>query len=226
MSYAPKIYPLGDNALTITFGNEISITLNDRAIALAERLSREQFPGFIEAAPAYSSVTVFYDPAEVRRQMSDHDTAYLAITSVVERLLTETGGHENADDRLIEIVCDFGARSALDVDFICEYSGLDRETVIEVFISRTYRVFMLGFLPGFTYMGEVDERIAVPRRPSPRKAVPLGSVGIAGKQTGIYPFESPGGWQIIGRTDVGLFSRDADPPCLLRPGDSVRFVPR
>jgi len=96
--------------------------------------------------------------------------------------------------------------------------------LIDLFTSATYRVYMLGFLPGFAYMGEVDERIAAPRRDSPRLKVPKGSVGIAGKQTGIYPLESPGGWQIIGRSKVEMFSPNADEPCFLRAGDEVRFV--
>jgi len=105
-------------------------------------------------------------------------------------------------------------------------AGLSADAVVDLFTGTSYRVYMIGFLPGFAYMGEVDERIAVPRRSSPRLKVPKGSVGIAGRQTGIYPLESPGGWQIIGRTEVELFTPDDHSPCLLRPGDNVRFVPR
>ena len=101
---------------------------------------------------------------------------------------------------------------------------MSRDDVIELFTSKTYRVYMLGFLPGFAYMGEVDTRIAVPRRETPRMSVPKGSVGIAGRQTGIYPFQSPGGWQIIGRTDLDMFSATRDPNSLLQPGDEVTFV--
>jgi KipI family sensor histidine kinase inhibitor len=120
----------------------------------------------------------------------------------------------------MEIPVDFGGE---DLNVVAEFSGLSTSGVVEIFLSRQYRVYMLGFLPGFAYMGEVDERIAVPRRATPRTKVPKGSVGIAGKQTGIYPFESPGGWQIIGRTPVEMFAPDREEPCLLRPGDIVRF---
>jgi KipI family sensor histidine kinase inhibitor len=118
----------------------------------------------------------------------------------------------------------FDDGSAPDLGFVAESSGLSREKVIEIFVSVTYRVYMLGFLPGFSYMGEVDDRIATERKETPRLSVPKGSVGIAGKQTGIYSLESPGGWQIIGRTTAKLFTPRAERPSLLQPGDQVRFV--
>ena len=114
------------------------------------------------------------------------------------------------NSRTVEIPVRFDAESALDLEFVAESNGLSREKVIEIFTGTTYRVFMLGFLPGFSYMGEVDDRIATPRKETPRLSVPRGSVGIAGKQTGIYSLESPGGWQIIGRTDVELFTPEAE----------------
>jgi KipI family sensor histidine kinase inhibitor len=125
---------------------------------------------------------------------------------------------------LIEIPVSFTGGNAPDLADIAKSASMTVEKVVELFTSRTYRVFMLGFLPGFAYMGEVGERIAVPRHKTPRQKVAKGSVGIAGRQTGIYSLESPGGWRIIGRTDTELFSPDNDPPCFLRPGDSVRFV--
>jgi inhibitor of KinA len=109
------------------------------------------------------------------------------------------------------------------LDFVCAERNLTREKVVEIFLEKTYRVFMLGFLPGFSYMGEVDERIAAPRKSAPRLKVPRGSVGIAGRQTGVYPFESPGGWQIIGKTAIELFTPDAEIPTVLRAGDLVKF---
>jgi KipI family sensor histidine kinase inhibitor len=124
---------------------------------------------------------------------------------------------------LIEIPVCFDERYALDLNFVASSNDLSPDKVIEIFLAVTYRVYMLGFLPGFSYMGEVDRRIATPRKSSPRLKVPKGSVGIAGKQTGIYSLESPGGWQIIGRTDIELFTPQAESPTFLHAGDSVRF---
>lgn len=219
----PKIVPLGVGAVTVDFGNEISLQLNDKAISLARHISANPFPGFIEVSPAYSSVAVFYDLTQVRRNYPEFKTAFDAVQNLIEAALGSTLTDGDVDSRTIEIPVDFGIDAALDLDHVCSFSGLTRGEVIEVFTSRTYRVYMLGFLPGFTYMGEVDTRIAVPRKDSPRKHVPRGSVGIAGSQTGIYPVDSPGGWQIIGRTDIALFTPTAEQPCLLQPGDEVRF---
>jgi inhibitor of KinA len=126
--------------------------------------------------------------------------------------------------RTIEIPVKFDREVGPDLEFVTQQSGLDSEEVVRIFTGTTYRVFMLGFLPGFSYLGKVDEQIATPRRDSPRLSVPKGSVGIAGNQTGIYSLESPGGWQIIGRTETELFTPKNKQPCLLAPGDRVRFV--
>lgn len=224
MLATPKISPLGDGALTIDFGNTISLELNSRAIALAEKIASEPFDGFIESVSAYSSVAVFYDILEVRRAYPEFPTAFEAVRDLVSLALQNDHRTDAGENRIVEIPVDFGVDTALDIDVVAGYGGISRAEVVEMFCSKTYRVFMLGFLPGFAYMGTVDDRIAAPRRRSPRKAVPKGSVGIAGNQTGIYPLESPGGWQIIGRTAVEMFTPNADSPCLLSPGDEVNFV--
>lgn len=219
-----RIFPLGDSALTVEFGSSISAKDNRTAIAFADHFHSLAFPGFVEAVPAYASTTIFYDVSSVRRNFGDSATAYAAIQRLTEAALADLQYDEDAESRLIEMPVQFDKDSALDLAIISQTHGLAPETVIEIFLERTYRVFMIGFLPGFSYMGEVDERIATPRKETPRTLVPKGSVGIAGKQTGIYSLESPGGWQIIGRTDVELFLPDTDPPSLLRPGDQVRFI--
>jgi inhibitor of KinA len=224
MADSPKIFPLGDNCATIDFGNEISVELNAKAIVLASHLGKHPFPGFIEAVPAYSSVAVFYRLIEVRRNFPEYDSAFDAVTSVVRNAHTQPHANEETMLRVIEIPVDFSDGAALDLNVVAEFAGITPGEVIERFIAKRYRVYMLGFLPGFAYMGEVDETIAAPRKDSPRTKVPKGSVGIASGQTGIYPLESPGGWQIIGRTNAEMFSADRDPPCLLSPGDEVRFI--
>ncbi len=147
-----------------------------------------------------------------------------AVKKVVENAAEGLSETPPVNRRIVEVPVSFSDKDALDLQLIAEAAGLSRQKVIEVFLSGIYRVYMLGFLPGFAYMGIVDERIAVPRKSSPRLAVPKGSVGIAGRQTGIYPNESPGGWQIIGKTDLELLTPDEASPCLFRPGDTVRFV--
>ena len=221
----PRISSLGDDCVTVDFGNEISIAVNSKAIALAARLNTDRFEGFIEAVPAYSSVSVFFKLAEVRRSAQELETALASVTRCIDRALENLSDALTSKGRIVEIAVDFGAQAALDLEHVAEFARMSQRDVVELFTSKTYRVYMLGFLPGFTYMGEVDERIAIARRETPRTSVPKGSVGIAGRQTGIYPSQSPGGWQIIGRTNEEMFSLDREPNSLLQPGDEVRFVP-
>ena len=225
MTDSPKILPLGENCVTVDFGNEISLELNSKALQLAAHLESKPFPGFIESVPAYSSVSIFYDLSEVRRSFPNSETAFDAVRGLVTHALNRGDDLRATKPRVVEIPVDFTAGSALDLESLSQRAGLSPAEVIKIFTSSTYHVYMLGFLPGFAYMGTVDELIAAPRKDSPRLKVPKGSVGIAGRQTGIYPFESPGGWQIIGRTDLEMFVPDADPLCRLTAGDQVKFVP-
>jgi inhibitor of KinA len=218
-----KIFPLGDNALTIELGNEISPALNDKAVKISQYFEKNLFEGFIESVPAYSSVSIFYDVFKVRKAFPDFSTAFQKVKNLAEKALRNLAETAAASPLLIEIPVDFRRQFALDLDFVASKANLTANEVIEIFTGRTYRVFMVGFLPGFAYMGEVDERIAAARKESPRLVVPKGSVGIAGKQTGIYPFDSPGGWRIIGKTDFELFTPQAENPCALKAGNSIKF---
>lgn len=219
-----RYFPLGESAITVEFGNVISVRLNEKAISLARLIEQRGFPGFIETVPAYCSTTVFYDLMTVRRNYPEFPTAFDAVRSIIEVAIIDIGTAVQTDPKPIEIPVDFGSDAALDLAFVAKKSRLSPDEVIAIFTEQVYRVFMLGFLPGFSYMGEVDERIAVPRKPNPRTIVPKGSVGIAGRQTGIYSLESPGGWQIIGRTPTEMFTPDAHEPTYLNAGDAVRFV--
>lgn len=218
-----KIFPLGDAALTIGFGREISLQLNNRVSRLEDFFTQNAFAGFEEAVPAYCSLTIFYNVAEVKKNYPQFPTAFDAVKMLVKKALVNLNDSKVKKNRLVEIPVCFGKEFALDLKLIAAEKNLKPEKVIEIFLGNIYRVFMLGFLPGFAYMGEVDERISVPRKTSPRKKVPEGSVGIAGKQTGIYSLASPGGWQIIGRTGIKLFTPDAVNPTFLRTGDAVKF---
>lgn len=219
-----KIFPLGEKALTVEFGDVISRELNEAGISLSTSILANPFAGFVECVPAYSSTTVFYDLAKVRTCHPEFPTAFEAVRSIVEAHISNSTFALDGPRNLVEIPVEFSEAAGLDLASVANLHQLDVEEIIETFLTQTYRVYMLGFLPGFAYMGEVDERIATPRLERPRMKVPKGSVGIAGRQTGIYPLDSPGGWQIIGRTDLELFDHSKNEPCLLSPGDEVKFI--
>lgn len=221
MPEKPKIIPLSESAVIIRFGNEISEELNDRALGLAAYIEKHPFPGFIEAVPAYASTAVYFDPVRVRKAIDEPLPTQNAVRREIENALAQDLSSNAMERATVDIPVEFTGE---DLGSIADATGSTREKVVEIFLSRTYRVYMIGFLPGFAYMGEVDERIAMPRKETPRKAVPKGSVGIAGKQTGIYPLESPGGWQLLGHTPLEMFAPAAPQPCLLKPGDDVQFI--
>jgi inhibitor of KinA len=218
-----KIFPLGDAALTVDFGNEISLELNKKVLRLARFIEKNQFTGFIETVPAYSSLSVFYDALKIRREFPEFKTAFAAVKNFIENALQNLSELPQNKPRLIEIPVDFAERHALDLEFVASFNNLEKSEVIEIFTSKIYRVFLLGFLPGFAYMGELDSRIAAPRKDAPRQKVPKGSVAIAGRQTGIYSLESPGGWQIIGKTELEMFTPENENPTFLQAGDSMKF---
>lgn len=222
----PHFFSVSESAITVSFENRISEKINQKILDLAGFIKQHPFAGMMEIVPAFSSLTLFYNPAVVRLNSPNAPTAFDAARVYLENALQHTSETENIkkEPREIEIVFDASEEYALDLEVISQTKNISKQKVIEIFTSKTYRVFMLGFLPGFAYMGEVDEQIAVPRKEAPRLKVPKGSVGIAGNQTGIYPLESPGGWQIIGKTDTELFTPQAGNPTFLQAGDLVKFV--
>jgi KipI family sensor histidine kinase inhibitor len=225
---APRIREAGDSALLLEVGESpassageaIDEDINRRAVAVAAAVRRRGIPGVRDVVSTFRSVAVFFDPLST-------DVAAVA-ASLHEADVTRTSaGPQDVEGRarLIEVPVVYGGEFGPDLDEVAAFAKLSTEAVIDRHASRTYRVFMLGFLPGFAYMASVDGTIAAPRRANPRLRVAAGSVGIAGSQTGIYPRDSPGGWQIVGRTPLRLFSPASRPPALFSPGDRVRFVP-
>ena len=204
----------GDAAMLLELEPRIDVAVNQRATAIAAAVRRRALPGVRDVVAAFRSVAVYFDPL-------------VADANAVRDLLTQTAGEPSVvtSGRAVAIPVVYGGDSGPDLLGLATARSLHPDDVVAIHAGTAYRVFMLGFLPGFAYLGPVDERIAAPRRSTPRVHVPAGSVGIAGRQTGIYPRESPGGWQIIGRTPVALFDPDRDPPALLAPGDTVHFVP-
>lgn len=218
-----RIFPLSNDALTIEFGNEISETFNNYALKLSRDIDENKFEGFIETVPAYASATIFFDFYKVKQTYSQFPTAFEAVKTFVVNALKNLEIPVEIKRKIIKIPIRFDKTFALDLDFVAETNNLLPAEIIKIFTSQIYRVYMLGFLPGFAYMGEVDKKIAAPRKNSPRVKVPKGSIGIAGRQTGIYPLESPGGWQIIGRTETEIFDIKKKNPFLLQTGDLVKF---
>ena len=217
-----RIFPLGDSAVTVDFGNYINEAINRQVIARFNQLQEQPIPGTTEVVPAYSSFTVYYDMMAVQKIIpGGHSTLDYIKTRLEEKLLQPVR-EDDSNKRLIRIPACYEEEFAPDIHYLAAEKKITVEEVIDIYQSKEYKVYMLGFLPGFTYMGELDERVAMPRKPQPQN-VEAGSVGIAGRQTGIYPLSSPGGWQIIGRTPLQLFDPHKEAPTLLKPGDRVRF---
>ncbi len=217
-----RIFPLGDNGLTVDFGNSIDEVTNQLVLGWFENLRQSPLPGMTEVVPAYSSFTVYYDITAARKKTPAGQTGFDHIRAALEQRLAQPFRQEAVVERLMKIPVCYENEFAPDLSYLAAEKKLSAEEVIGIHIQQKYKVYMLGFLPGFSYMGEVDEKIAMPRKPQPQP-VDAGGVGIAGRQTGIYPLHSPGGWQIIGRTPVKLFDPNQEEPCLLKAGDKVEF---
>lgn len=207
----------------IDFGNEISVELNEKVIQLADFIAKNPFRGFVELVPAYASLTVFYDLIEVRKNYGNFPDSFSFVKNFIENALSNSEKSGESELRLIKIPVDYSEKFAPNLGFVADFAKLSVEEIVKIHTAPIYRVFMIGFLPAFAYLGEVDARIAAPRKRTPRLKIAKGSVGIAGKQTGIYPLESPGGWQIIGKTDLEMFQPENNEISLLKTGDSVQF---
>lgn len=222
---APRIEALGDGAALIHCGEAIDAAINAQALAIARALIDAKLPGVTDVAPAYASVCVRYDPgAWIDPDASQSPFARLAAR--LRPLVENVPPFDATDSRLIEIPVTYGGEFGPDLDDVAAHAGLMREAVIELHSGAQYRVAMLGFTPGFAYLLGLPDALHMPRRATPRTRVPAGSVAIGGAQTGVYPRETPGGWHLIGRTELNLFDPARDPPALLKPGMRVRFVVR
>ncbi len=218
-----SIFPLADNALVVELGTEMDEATNRKTLQLFRQLQMNPLPGVLNLVPAYASLSVFYDPVQIRRNGYRELTAFEQVAAWIEEL--PFGEVLPEEEKALRIPVCYGAGFGPDLETLAAFSGLSAEEVVRLHTAKPYRVYMIGFLPGFPYLGAVDERIAMPRKESPRLHVDAGSVGIAGTQTGIYPSDSPGGWQIIGRTPLQMFDVNREEPALLSPGMTVEFYP-
>lgn len=213
----PTISPVGDRAISIDFGQVIDPTINRHIRQTIERIKALQLEGIIELVPTYCALLVEYDAMLY---------SYSEICNIIEPTLEE--GMTDTTNELVTVVevpTVYGGEFGPDLSFVASHNHLSEDEVISIHSGTDYLVYMLGFIPGFTYLGGMDPRIATPRLSSPRTLIPAGSVGIAGEQTGTYPSDSPGGWQIIGRTPVTMYDMSKAQVALLNAGDYVRYVP-
>jgi len=209
----PLIYPLGDAALVVTFGTTVDERHNMLVRSLDLVLTQSDMFGIRECVPAYSTLTVYYDPLSL-----SYDTVYQFLYQLVGKLEIEE--RKVKEEKVIPVWY-----NGPDLTDVSQHTGLTIEEIIAIHTAKCYHVYMLGFVPGFPYLGGMDKRLATPRKAIPRVKIPAGSVGIAGEQTGIYPLDTPGGWQIIGQTPMVMFDmRSQDHPARVAAGDLLRFV--
>lgn len=217
-----KIFSLGDTAACIDLGNEIDEDLNRKIIAMYNWLMGNPFEGLKDIGIAYSSLSIYYDPVAVRKKKSGSTTAFELIKQNLEKAFHESVAIKENNKDIIHIPVCYSNNFGIDMNFLIKEKNISRDEIIHLHTSKIYRVYMIGFLPGFSYLGKVDEKIMIPRKLKPAPVV-AGSVGIAGKQTGIYPLDTPGGWQIIGRTPLKLFDSNLAIPVSLNIGNQIKF---
>lgn len=208
--------PSGDSVFLVRFGNEISEEINRELRAYFLMLEKEDIPGIIECIPSYTDLMVLYDPVKIK---------YKELLSRLKNVGKNCNKVEIPETKTVEIPVLYGSEFGEDMKAVVSHTGLSEKELLEYHIQNEYLVYMLGFTPGFCYLGGMNSKIATPRKEVPSQKILAGSVGIAGEQTGIYPIDSPGGWQIIGRTPLRLFDPNRKPEFLIQAGDYLKFYP-
>ena len=208
--------PLGDSALLVELGDKIDSVINQRVHALNVLLQANSIAGIVETVPAYCTLLIHYDPLIL---------TFDQVTHWVRDKLTQVDDSLNRKPRQLEVPTRYGGASGPDLEAVAVSKGISAAEVVHIHSEREYIVYMMGFTPGFPYLGTLDERLIMPRLETPRTLVKAGTVAIAGSQTGIYPLASPGGWHLIGWTPLKLFDPTSESPFLFAPGDIIKFIP-
>ncbi|QFT91095.1 Kinase A inhibitor [Bacillus sp. THAF10] len=211
-----SFFPLGDTGIQLSFGDEIKKETNTQIRRFAEYLRKHPIKGVMEWVPAYTTLTIFYQPDAILYQQ-----LHERLLEVKENIQDEPETHAA---KVYEIPTLYGGEEGSDLGEVARYHGLTEEEVISIHSEKEYYIYMMGFVPGFPYLGGMDKQLATPRRENPRPNIPAGSVGIAGEQTGVYSLETPGGWQIIGQTPIKLYDPTEEEPILLKAGHYLQFV--
>lgn len=211
-----KFLPAGDSSVLIEFGNSIIPEINAQVTSFAKLLKRQEINGIIDMIPSFCALMVNY---------STKDCTYDQLVKILEELLKNPIDIDKSEPKIIEIPVYYGGEYGPDLELVAQNSGLSQDEVIKLHSGKDYLIYMIGFMPGFPYLGGLDEKIHTPRLKNPRLKITAGSVGIGGAQTGIYPIESPGGWNLIGRTDVQLYNPNNEQMVLFEAGDYIRFIP-
>ena len=212
-----QFHPLGDTSLQVLFGSDISEDTNQQIRLFADYLRKQNMEGIIEWVPAYTTLTIFYRPDNI---------VYKDLCKKLEDIQdTLQMADYQSQSTIYEIPVLYGGEVGPDLSEVASYNGLSEDEVISTHSAQPYLIYMMGFVPGFSYLGGMPKEISTPRRENPRAKIEAGSVGIAGEQTGVYPLATPGGWQIIGRTPVKLYDPEKEEPILLSAGAYIRFVP-
>ncbi|SMF83206.1 inhibitor of KinA [Paenibacillus uliginis N3/975] len=214
--------PLGDSAVLIELGQVISESVHRQVHAASQYIENHPFPGYIECIPSFTTVSIHYDLLKLPRR-DGVSSSFEVVCSLLNELLSEIEIQEERSPVVVDIPVCYEEEYGPDLEVVATINELTPEEVIHIHTGQDYLIYALGFTPGFPYVGGVSEQISAPRKSTPRLKVPSGSVGIAGNQTGIYPIETPGGWQIIGRTPLALFLPEQYPPTLLEGGQYIRF---
>jgi inhibitor of KinA len=225
-----EITPLGDCAVLVRLTRNFEADSEgalEKVLAAQQTLAAAKIPGVVELAPAYTTVTLFYDPARSVEAGASVEDIFGWFEQQIREAISnpENVRADSIPTSVVEVPVCYASEFAFDLDDVARRAGLARNAVVDLHSGAEYRVHCIGFTPGFPFLGGLPPKLATPRREAPRTEIPAGSVGIGGNQTGIYPVKSPGGWNIIGRTPLRLFDPQRNPPVLLQAGDRVRFRP-
>jgi inhibitor of KinA len=223
--YKFSIYYLSEKAVTLEFGSEIKEDLLHKITSFNTLLNRQPFKGFETSVPAYTTLSIFFDPLQVLKADMPGAGCFQKVSKYLSELSELAVPQTEHPKQTVSIPTCYGGSFGPDLDDVASYCGITTQDVINLHSQAVYTVYMIGFVPGFAYLGGMTALLETPRKATPRQSIPAGSVGIAGKQTGIYPLQTPGGWQLIGQTPLLLFNASKQQPALLKAGDQVRFEP-
>nr|MBC7612517.1 5-oxoprolinase subunit PxpB [Pseudopedobacter sp.] len=219
-------YQISETAVSIEFGDEISEETLEIVTKFNRYIKENPFLGLLNTIPAYTTLTLYFNPVVLMNEAGlKGQTCLDKISAYIKGTNFETKINKKKHHEIVQIPVCYDVKFGLDLEELTLFYQLKKEEIIEIHSNSVYTVFMIGFVPGFPYLGGLSDKLIAPRKQNPRKVIPAGSVGIAGHQTGIYPLETPGGWQIIGRTPIKLFDANRTRPSLLKAGDQIKFEP-